>query len=290
MKKNLKAALFLAGMVSLPAMAHVSYTGRDFGTFDGLSAQSGTIANQAATGNYGWADAADADWGDSHKAKWYSFTLTNAANVTISAAAKADATGTSVGGLLPGFSVYSGKAVASAYDNAYLTWQSRKTLSPETVTPVWNAPSGTNMYGSLKTAGALTAGMPGAEGAWNALGSFAMGNDAGLQNSISFIGYAVDGTAANFGSSAGVVGDNLADGMVSKTFFLGAGTYTFIVGGADYAQGNNLLDPMASKAYGISASVAIAPVPEPESYAMLLAGLGLMGAIARRRRGANRQA
>lgn len=90
-------------MVSLPAMAHVSYTGRDFGTFDGLSAQSGTIANQAATGNYGWADAADADWGDSHKAKWYSFTLTNAANVTISAAAKADATGTSVGGLLPGF-------------------------------------------------------------------------------------------------------------------------------------------------------------------------------------------
>jgi hypothetical protein len=27
-----------------------------------------------------------------------------------------------------------------------------------------------------------------------------------------------------------------------------------------------------------------APVPEPESYAMLLAGLGLMGTIARRRK------
>ena len=31
-------------------------------------------------------------------------------------------------------------------------------------------------------------------------------------------------------------------------------------------------------------SVTLAPVPEPESYAMLLAGLGLMGAIARRRK------
>lgn len=31
-------------------------------------------------------------------------------------------------------------------------------------------------------------------------------------------------------------------------------------------------------------SVTLAPVPEPETYAMLLAGLGLMGAIARRRK------
>ena len=30
-------------------------------------------------------------------------------------------------------------------------------------------------------------------------------------------------------------------------------------------------------------SISVTPVPEPESYAMLLAGLGVMGAIARRR-------
>jgi hypothetical protein len=34
----------------------------------------------------------------------------------------------------------------------------------------------------------------------------------------------------------------------------------------------------------IRVSAPVAAVPEPETYAMLLAGLGLMGAIARRRK------
>ncbi|ARO88962.1 PEP-CTERM sorting domain-containing protein [Nitrosospira lacus] len=32
-----------------------------------------------------------------------------------------------------------------------------------------------------------------------------------------------------------------------------------------------------------SGSISVTPVPEPEAYAMLLAGLGLMGAVVRRR-------
>jgi PEP-CTERM motif len=32
---------------------------------------------------------------------------------------------------------------------------------------------------------------------------------------------------------------------------------------------------------------AVTPVPEPETYAMMLAGLGLMGTIARRRKNKN---
>jgi hypothetical protein len=36
----------------------------------------------------------------------------------------------------------------------------------------------------------------------------------------------------------------------------------------------------------ISAS-AVSPIPEPESFAMLLAGLGLMGAVVRRRSSRN---
>lgn len=60
---------------------------------------------------------------------------------------------------------------------------------------------------------------------------------------------------------------------------IGSGTFTpgkyfFTVGG--HADGN----------YGgqyVFAVSALPPVPEPETYAMLLAGLGLMGTIARRR-------
>ncbi|MFX9665008.1 FxDxF family PEP-CTERM protein [Acinetobacter baumannii] len=35
----------------------------------------------------------------------------------------------------------------------------------------------------------------------------------------------------------------------------------------------------------VSGALSVTPVPEPETYALLLAGLGLIGAAARRRRG-----
>lgn len=54
--------------------------------------------------------------------------------------------------------------------------------------------------------------------------------------------------------------------------YLAKGDYSFVVTG--YSTGKS--------AYSFSAFTA--PVPEPESYAMFLAGLGLIGAIARRRK------
>jgi len=60
-------------------------------------------------------------------------------------------------------------------------------------------------------------------------------------------------------------------------------TFTF----SDVAAGNYDLKATGSVAGGgtnyIQAQYNVTPVPEPESYAMLLAGLGVMGAIARRR-------
>jgi hypothetical protein len=60
---------------------------------------------------------------------------------------------------------------------------------------------------------------------------------------------------------------------------LGGQSYTVTVSGTTKS---NVLG-----GYGIvsltSANGTVSPVPEPESYAMFLAGLGLMGAIARRR-------
>lgn len=252
--KKIKIALAIAAaLAALPASAHVSYSNRDFGTFSGLSAQTVTIANQAVTSNFGWADAADADWGDSHKVRWFKFMLTNEADVTISASAKANATGSSVGGLLPGFSLYSGLAPSAAYDNSVVSLAYRAGL-----------------------------GFP-TEGSLNARGTFSIGNDGGAINPLTFIGYAVDGDKYNFsaGWEAGIVGDGVKDGFVTKTFHLGAGTYSVAIGGADYAQQFNPTDPAALKGYGISATVAA--VPEPETYALLLAGLGLMASVARRR-------
>jgi len=58
--------------------------------------------------------------------------------------------------------------------------------------------------------------------------------------------------------------------------FTPAGSYYFHVAGA--------IDGVSvGAAYSGAISVAAAPVPEPESYAMFLAGLGVMGAIAVRR-------
>lgn len=247
----MKKILLLAGLIaSQSAFAHVSYTGRDFGTFDGLNSESVTIANQT-TRSFGWADAADADWGDSHQVKWFTFSLTNDALVTISASAFANATATSLDGLLPGFSLYEGIAPRAAHDGSPVTVAYRDTLGFET------------------------------EGALNTFGDFDIGNDAGEISKLTFIGYAVDGTSDNVGNLPGVVGDGVADGIVSSSFLLGAGTYTLIVGGADYASQN---DPLSlAYNYGLSTTLSVAAVPEPSTYAMLALGLGVMGFAARRR-------
>ncbi len=101
----------------------------------------------------------------------------------------------------------------------------------------------------------------------NALGNVTMYNDSGASSTLSFVGYAAD---------QGVV-----DGTVSKMFSLGAGSYTLWVGGANYA-GQFAALPLST--YGLGVGIGVAPVPEPETYAMLLAGLGLMGMVVRRRR------
>lgn len=108
----------------------------------------GLLASQSALAHvsYSWADAADAGWGDTHTGKWFTFTLTNDALVTISASALANATVTSVGGLLPGFSLYAGKAPAAAYDATDVTLAYHNTLGFETEgawsgkKPSWSLP------------------------------------------------------------------------------------------------------------------------------------------------------
>jgi hypothetical protein len=253
--------IFAALLVAGSAQAHISYGGRDFGDFDGLAAASVTISNQAVGGNHGWADATDADLGDSHRARAFRFSLDNPADVTLSVVANPTATSTSVGGLLPGFSVYEGLAhlAPAALDHDF-----------------------------SDASAAYLASLPGPpkEGAWNALDDFTIGNDEGALSTFAFVGYGVDGDAANFGTTPGIVGDGAADGSISKTFRLDAGSYSIFLGGADYA--SQLGWSATQPPFGLAVTLSVAPVPEPGTALLLLGGLGglarMRGAAAGRRR------
>jgi hypothetical protein len=97
------AACLLSGNI---AQAHLTYSGRDFGSYSGLTNGTATITNQAVTGNYGWADAADGILGDSHRGRAFRFHLDSAAYVSLTVAANPSATTNSIGGFTPAFSLY----------------------------------------------------------------------------------------------------------------------------------------------------------------------------------------
>ena len=241
MFKTQALTLVSAVALSLPfaAEAHVGYGGRDFGSFD-ASGGSVTIANQAVSGNFGWADGLDADFGDSHRVRAFRFSLTTDTMVTLSVSANAGATATSVGGLIPAFSIYGGLAHLAPLGADY------------------DYSSATQAY--LASLG----GVP-KEGSFRAMNDWSMTNDAGdpLTNFL-FRGYAAD-TDLN--------------GVVTGSFSLAAGDYSVFIGGGNYISQLDATRP----SYGLSATLAVAAVPEPETYALLLSGLGLISVAARRR-------
>jgi hypothetical protein len=89
-------------------------------------------------------------------------------------------------------------------------------------------------------------------------------------------------SSISLGSATGVISNSSSESKGSVSSTLGRGDYVLTVAGSAAPLLSSL--PGVTGNYGIyTVHGNLAPVPEPESYAMFLAGLGVIGAVARRR-------
>jgi len=255
MKKSLSLTLLLAGMSSTTAMAHIIPT--HMGTFNGLEAKTLTF-NNGASGNFGWIDGADADWGDTHKLATFVFTLTGMADVDLKFNKKTNAFGGT--GLIPGFTLYKG-APHEGEDHDY-------SVGSELI---------------RATDCAATAGCTTTEGAFRAQNTFRITRDSDPQalspSVFTYVGSAYDGAAQTIGGKLIAGADGVADNSVALLFpHLTAGNYIVFVGGANYASQTN------TAARGIGATFTLTPSAVPVPGAVWLFGSALAGFIGMKRR------
>ena len=266
--------------LSLPAQAHLSYSGRDFGTL--VEGSNVSIATQKVTSNYGWADASDESLvfnkllaatprtdeaafvsgtgtddlylGDSHKGKAFKLHLDSTLNVSISASALNNS------GLTPAFSVYQGLAVTSPFTAP----QTSADHDYSAASQAWRTSFAQGAAGSSFDYLATN-------GSWNAKGDWALGGDgdpageAGALDHFQFVGYGAT---------------TVANGTASTTLTLGPGDYTVFLGG-NHIAGKSLAD--SSTTYAFTLGVSATAVPEPTSMVMALTGLAGLLAVRRQR-------
>ena len=256
------AASLLAGNIAQAHLTYGSGTARNFGSFTGLSFGSSSINNQTVSGNYGWADAADGILGDTHHGRAFRFHLDNTATVSLSVSANPTATGTSLGGLIPAFSIYSGLA---ALNNPFPGTQTDSDHDASLASLAWRTWWVQQNLDPLATDESPT------DGNWNALGDWkigGLGDVAGDFSQLSSFLY--------HGSAAALGGAN----TVSGSFLLGPGDYTILIGGNDIA---NKTSGTAAAGFGIGATLSVTPVPEPTAFALVSVGALFVSRGARRR-------
>jgi hypothetical protein len=280
MKSSKYLILTLVAACAAPAglQAHISYSGRDFGALIlGEPAQS--ILTQTVSSSFGWADATDDDWGDSHRGRFFRFTLNTSASVMITVERNANGTG-AAGTFLPAFSLFAGLAQRGNNEGVQQgdVYRTEALAHDGAALSVASRPTGT-------------------EGSFRALTDWSIGNDptyitagdptsgiliAARLASFIYIGHAADGTSANFGLAPGINGDGHADGSVTATIHgLTPGHYSLFVGGADYNAQQTAEPGPTYPTYGVNVSVQA--VPEPSTWALLACGGLVLGAALRRR-------
>ena len=291
--KFLGTALAVLAIAGSSAFAHISYTGRNFGTL--VISTDTSITNQIVSSGFGWADATDADWGDSHRFRYFRFNLTNTVagdqGVRITVSRNLLGTGTN-GTFLPAFSLFSGLAQrannegvqqGSVYRTEALAHDGAA-LSIQSLVDQFGSGNGSGLGGSGK------------EGSFRSLANWSIGNDPTYNTSgdpssgiliaarlayFTYIAHAADGTSANFGNASGIVGDGTADGFVTATFTgLAAGDYSLFVGGANYDLQTTEIGP-TYPTYGVNVTVGL--VPEPSTASLILGSAALLGLLRRRK-------
>jgi hypothetical protein len=269
MKKLLLSAVATAILISAGqnASAHIGYTGRNFGTLS-VGGAAVVIGNQTISSSFGWADATDTDWGDSHRGRFFRFTLDRTASVIITVSRNNLGNQTVGNGtansFLPAISLYSGLAQRGKNEGVQQgeTFRQEQAAHDGAALSVSSRPGGT-------------------EGSFRALVDWSIANDPTYVTdknadsgiliparlaSFTYIGHAADGTAANFGNAPGIEGDGTADGFLTATFLdLAPGDYSFFVGGADYAsQTVQVGSPYPTYGVFVSAqAIAATPAPTP---------------------------
>jgi len=234
------AACLMAGTV---AQAHLTYGGRDFGAYSGLTNGTVTITNQAVTGNYGWADAADGILGDSHRARAFRFHLDHAALVTLTFAAKPDATTNSIGGFMPAFSVYAGLGGIAPFPPSQTTNEPSADHDGTPASLAWRTWWVQQNLDPMATDESPT------DGSWHALGDWKIGGDGDLPGDFSQLSsFVYKGSATSA----------VSGGSVTGSFALQPGDYTVLVGGNDLA---NKTGDTARSPHGISATFTVTPAP-----------------------------
>ncbi len=121
-----RQSLFLAVTAGLlsglsSASAHIGLGGRIFNNDTPIDGTAFAIVNQTVSSSYGWADGTDENGGDSHRLRFYKFTLASTQTVDISILRRNDPGQTGAfDTLLPAFSLFTlaSAFVASTHDGS----------------------------------------------------------------------------------------------------------------------------------------------------------------------------